>query len=104
MQNKYILIAIDYFTIWVEEILLRRVNEYAVIDLLQENIMTKFGVPIYLVFYNESYFSLIKLTEFANEKGMKLHYSTNYYPQGYGLDESTNKNIIRILKNTIIKN
>ena len=35
---------------------------------------------------------------------MKLHYSTNYYPQGNGLAESTNKNLIRILKKTVIEN
>ena len=79
-------------------------NENAVIDFLQENIMTRFGVPISLVFYNASYFSSIKLTEFANEKGMKLHYYANYYPQGNGLVESTNKNLIRILKKAVIKN
>ena len=35
---------------------------------------------------------------------MKLHYSTIYYPQGNGLAEYTNKNIIRILKKTVIEN
>ena len=103
-QHKYIVIATDYFTRWVEAIPLWKVNEDAVIDFLQENIMTRFGVPISLVFDNAYYFSLIKLTEFANEKGMKLHYSTNYYPQGNGLDESTNKNFIRILKKNVIEN
>ena len=66
----------------MESIPLQKVNEYAVIDFLQEHIMTRFGVPISLFFYNASYFSSIKLTEFTNDKGMKLHYSTNYYPQG----------------------
>ena len=33
-----------------------------------------------------------------------MHYSTNYYPQGNGLVESTNKNLIRILKKTVIEN
>ena len=66
--------------------------------------MTKFGVPIFLVFDNASYFSSIKLTEFANEKGMKLHYSANYYAQGNGLDVSTNKKLTRILKKIVIEN
>ena len=79
-------------------------NEDVIIDFLQENIMTRFRVPISLVFYNVSYISSIKLAEFANEKGMKLHYSANYYPHGNGLAESTNKNLIRILKKTIIEN
>ena len=71
-------------------------------DFLQDQIMTRFGVPISLVFYNASYFSSIRLTAFPNEKGIKLHYSANYYQQGNGLAESTNKNFIRILKKTII--
>ena len=35
---------------------------------------------------------------------MKLHYSAKYYPQGKGLVESTNKNLIRILKKNVIEN
>ena len=68
LQHKYIIMAIDYFTRWVEAIPLCKVNEDAVIDFLQENIMTKFGVPISLAFDNASYFSSIKLTGFASEK------------------------------------
>ena len=88
--------ATNYFTIWVESIPLRKVNEDAVMDFLQNHIMTRFEVPISLVFYNASYFSSIKLTAFANEKGIKLHYFTKYHLQGNGLAESTNKNMIRI--------
>ena len=80
LQNRYILTTTYYFTSWVEAVPLHKVNEGMVIDFLQENIMTKFGVPISLVFYNASYFSSIKMTEFASEKGIKLHYSANYYP------------------------
>ena len=54
-----------------------------------------------LVFDNASYFNSIDLNEFAQDKGIKLRYSTNYYPQGNGLSESTNKNLIKILKRTI---
>ena len=66
--------------------------------------MTRFRVPILLVFGNAKYFSSIKLTAFAHDKGIKFHYSANYYPQGNGLAESSNKNLIRILKKTVIEN
>ena len=49
LQHKYILMTSDYFTRWVEAIPLRKVNEDAVMDLLQDHIMTRFGVPISLV-------------------------------------------------------
>ena len=66
--------------------------------------MTRFGVPISLVFDNAFYFSSIKITGFTCEKGIKLHYSANYYPQGNRLAESTNKNLIQIMKKTVIEN
>ena len=84
----------DYFTKWVEAIPLCKVNEDMVINFLQENIMTRFGVPISLVFYNASYFSSIKIIYFSYENKINLHYSSNYYPRGNGLAKSTNKNLI----------
>ena len=44
------------------------------------------------------------MTAFAHDKGIKLHYSTHYYPQGNGLAESSNKNMISILKKTVVEN
>eukprot|EP00253_Pinus_taeda_P036593 PITA_36593 len=41
------------------------------------------------------------LIEFSLKRGFKLKYSTNYYLQGNGLEESTNKNLIRIIKRTV---
>ena len=58
-------------------------------------------MPESLIFDNATYFSSIKLTEYALEKGIKLKYSANYYPQGNGLAESSNKNMIKILKRTV---
>ena len=104
LRHKHILMATDYFTKLVEAIPLRKVNEDAVMDLLQDHIMTRFGVLISLVFDNATYFSSIRLTTFTHERGINLHYSANYFPQGNGLAESTNKNLTRILKNTMIEN
>ena len=52
-------------------------------------------------FDNASYFSLNELTIYALEKGIKIKFSANYYPQGNGLAESTNKNLIKIIKRTV---
>lgn len=56
------------------------------------------------MFDNVSYFFGNTMVEFALKRGFKLKYSTNYYPQGNGLVESTNKNFIRIIKRTIYQN
>jgi hypothetical protein len=74
-----------------------------VISFLETHIITCFGISESLVFDNASYFSSLDLNVYALEKGIKLKYSTNYYPQGNGLVESTNKNLIKILKRTIVR-
>eukprot|EP00253_Pinus_taeda_P036378 PITA_36378 len=69
-----------------------------------EMLMNTFGVPNALVFDNASYFSGNAMFDFAIKRGFKLKYSANYYPQGNGLAESTNKNLIKIIKRTIEQN
>lgn len=101
VQHKCILTATDYFTIWAEAIPLRVINSNQVVSFLNSNIISRFGLPEVLVFDNASYFNSADLTEFALDKGIKLRYSSNYYPQGNGLSKSTNKNLVRILKKTI---
>jgi len=101
-QHKYILTATDYFTKWAEVIPLRVINANQVVSFLDTHIVSRFGLPEVLVFDNASYFNSADLTEFTLDKGIKLRYSANYYPQGNGLSESTNKNLIKILKRTIV--
>jgi hypothetical protein len=38
------------------------------------------------------------------DKGIIIKYSANYYPQGNDVAESTNKNLVRILKKMVIDN
>jgi hypothetical protein len=99
--HKYILTTTNYFTRWTEVVPLKTINENHVTSFLESHIITRFGVPESLVFYNAKYFSSLRLIEYALEKNIKVKYSTNYYPWGNGLVESTNKNLIKILKKTI---
>eukprot|EP00253_Pinus_taeda_P024079 PITA_24079 len=103
-QHKYILTATDYFTKWVEAIPLKTTNSEGIIEFIDQFIITRFGVPNALVFDNASYFSGNAMFEFAIKRGFKLKYSANYYPRGNGLAESTNKNILKIIKRTIEQN
>ena len=80
------------------------VNTNQVLHFLETNIITRFGVPKTLVFDNASYFSSGELNEFALENGIRLRYSSNYYPQGNGLIESINKNLLKFLKRSIAEN
>lgn len=48
--DKYIITSIDYFTRWTKAILLKQVNDNQVISFLNQNIITRFGVPSSLLF------------------------------------------------------
>eukprot|EP00253_Pinus_taeda_P022031 PITA_22031 len=97
-QHKHILTATDYFTKLVQAIPMKTTNSEAIIEFIDQFIITRFGVPNALIFDNASYFSGNSMFEFAIKRGFKLKYSVNYYPQGNGLAESTNKNLIKIIK------
>ena len=101
--HKYILTATDYFTRWTKAIPLKNLNDNEVIQFLQRNIITSFRVPNSLSFDNATYFSSLKIVEFALKHNINLRYSTNYYPQGNGVAKSTNKNLLLIIKKTIGK-
>jgi len=103
-QHRYILTATDYFTKWVETIPLKTANSEAVIEFIDQFIITRFGVPNALIFYNASYFSGNSILDFAIKRGFKLKYFADYYPWGNGLAESTNKNLIKIIKRAIDQN
>jgi hypothetical protein len=67
-QHKYILTATDYFTKWAEAIPLTHVNEKVVIQFIEQQLITRFGVPSTLVFDNAAYLSSTLLTDFSMEK------------------------------------
>lgn len=97
-QHKYILTTTDYFTKWVESIPLKVANSENIIEFIDQFFITRFVLPSALMFDNVSYFTGNAMTKLALKRGSKLKYSTKYYPQENGLIESTNKNLIRIIK------
>ena len=56
-QHKYILTATYYFNKWVEAIPLKVANSENIIDFIDQNIITRFGLPTTLMFDNAYYFS-----------------------------------------------
>ena len=84
----------DYFSKWTKEIPLKVINDNEVLQFLQRNIVTRFGVPNCLVFDNSKYLSSLKIVEFALKYNITLKYSSNYYPQGNGVVEYTKKNLL----------
>ena len=85
----------------MEAIPLKVANSKNIIEFIDQFIITIFGLPSAMMFDNASYFLGNVMIEFALKRCFKLKYLANYYPQGNGLAESTNKNLIRIIKRTV---
>ncbi|KAH9293759.1 hypothetical protein KI387_041035, partial [Taxus chinensis] len=101
--HKWILTATDYFTKWTEAVALKEANESSILD-FYEGIVTRFGVPATIISDNALAFIGSKITGWAIKNGTYLSTSSNYYPQGNGQAESTNKNLLKIIRRTLDEN
>ena len=69
-----------------------------------DGIVTRFGAPSTIILDNAQSFVGTHICSWEIDNGVYLSTSSNYYPQGNGLVESSNKNLIRIMKRTIEDN
>ena len=70
-------------------------------DFLEDKIITRFGVPSKITNDNAKAFSSTEMSSFYFKYGIIISHSSNYYPQGNGLAESSNKNLMTIIKKTV---
>jgi transposase InsO family protein len=97
----WILTATDYFTKWVEAIPTKSATDKVVMNFLEDKIITRFGVPARITTDNAKAFSSTEFSSFCFKYGIVLSHSSNYYPQGNGLAESSNKNLMAIVKKIV---
>jgi transposase InsO family protein len=90
----WIITATDYFTKWVEAMPTKSATDKVVMDFLEDKIITRFGVPTKITTDNAKAFNSTELSSFYFKYGIMLSQSSNYYPQGNGLAESNNKNLM----------
>ena len=100
-KHEYILVAIDYFTKWVEIASFFVLKSKHVAWFLENIIICWFGVPQEIIFYNGSYFEreVRRIMELYN---IEHHKSSLYWPQDNGAIEAANKNVKNILAKTVV--
>jgi hypothetical protein len=100
----FILIATFYFTKWAEVVPLKHSTNDQVISFLENNIFSRFRLPLEIITDNGLVFISDKPTQFIAKLGVKHFTSSTYYPQGNGQAKSTNRNLVRIVKRLIKDN
>ncbi|XP_070025197.1 uncharacterized protein [Nicotiana sylvestris] len=99
--HRFILVAIDYFTKWVEAITLKSVTKKVVVDFVHSNIICHFGIPATIITDNAANLNSHLMREICEQFKSIHRNSTPYLPKANGVVEAANKNLKKILKKMI---
>ncbi len=97
-QMKFLVVAINYFTKWVEAEPLTTIIEKNVKNFVQKGVICRFGIPMVLIFYNGKQFDNRPFTELCGQLNIKNHYSSLRHLQANGQDEVTNRTLLKQIK------
>uniref|UniRef100_A0A2N9HFP0 Uncharacterized protein n=1 Tax=Fagus sylvatica TaxID=28930 RepID=A0A2N9HFP0_FAGSY len=95
--HEFILVAIDYFTKWVEACSLKNVTQVAVTRFVKNNIVCLYGMPEMLITDNSSNLNNRMMDQLCQQFKIQHHNSAPYRPKMNGTVEAANKNVKKIL-------
>jgi len=101
--NKYILVAMDYVSKWVEAMASPINDSKVMAKLFKRIIFPYFGVSRVLITDNETHFIEKKLEDLLKKYGMHHKYGLGYHPQTSSQVEIYNGEIKLILEKTIAR-
>lgn len=96
-QKKFLLVAIDYFTKWVEVEPLSTITA-AQVQKFCWKLICRVGIPKIIIIDNERQFVDKKLQKFYEDLGIKHGASSVEHPQTNRQTEAVNKTIVTELK------
>ena len=97
-QVKYLIVAIDYLTKWIEAKPLSTITAAQVRKFVWRNIFTRFGIPDSVVTDNGTQFINQKFRGFLASHKVKHHFTSVEHPKANGQVEAANKVILGGLK------
>ena len=98
--NRYILVAMDYFTRWAEAYAIPNQEAATVTDKLVSNFFLRFSPPEQLHTDQGRQFESALLHEVCRSLGIQKTRTTAYHPQGDGLVERFNRTLLSMLATT----
>ncbi|GJW49363.1 reverse transcriptase domain-containing protein [Tanacetum coccineum] len=101
--NKYILVAVDYLSKWVEAKALPT-NDARVVVKFLKSLFSRFGAPRAIISDRGTHFCNDKFDKVMSKYGVTHRLSTPYHPQTSGQVEVTNRGLKRILERTVGEN
>ncbi|XP_049342936.1 uncharacterized protein LOC125807268 [Solanum verrucosum] len=102
--HRFILVAIDYFTKWVEDSTYKAVTKKVVADFVRNNLVCRFGIPESIITDNAANLNNDLMRETYERFKIAHRNSTVYRPQMNRAIEAANKNIKKILRKIVDSN
>jgi transposase InsO family protein len=100
--HRFILVAIDYFTKWVEAASYANVTQNAVTRFIKTNIICRYGLPERIITDNGTNLNNKMMDRLCSQFKINHHNSVPYRPQMNGAVEAANKNIKKIIQKMTI--
>ena len=97
-QLKFLIVAVDYFTKWVEAEAVSRISADRVRRFYWRSIICRFGLPRVIVSDNGAQFASTSVVEFCKDLGIQNRFISVEHPQANGQVESANKVILNAIK------
>ncbi|GJR53716.1 reverse transcriptase domain-containing protein [Tanacetum coccineum] len=101
--NKYILVAVDYLSKWVEEKALPT-NDARVVVKFLKSLFAQFGTPRAIISDRRTYFCNDQFAKVMSKYGVTHCLATAYHPQTSIQVEVSNRGLKRILERTVGEN
>ncbi|GJX24221.1 reverse transcriptase domain-containing protein [Tanacetum coccineum] len=101
--NKYILVAVDYLSKWVEAKALPT-NDARVVVKFLKSLFARFGTPRAIISDRGTHFCNDKFAKVMSKYGVTHRLATAYHPQMSGQVEVSNRGLKRILERTVGEN
>nr|GEW94445.1 reverse transcriptase domain-containing protein [Tanacetum cinerariifolium] len=101
--NRYILVAVDYLSKWVEAKALPT-NDARVVVKFLKSLFARFGTPRAIISDRGTHFCNDKFAKVMSKYGVTYRLATAYHPQTSGQVEVSNRGLKRILERTVGEN
>ena len=98
---KFLFVAIDTFTKWIEAELVTKITSEAAIRFILKNVITRFSVPSRIITDNGTQFASAAFTEYCEELGTKICFASVAHPQSNGQVERANSLVLQGIKKRV---
>ena len=96
--HRFILVAIDYFTKWVEAASYTNVTRSVVVRFIKRELICRYGLPRKIITDNGTNLNNKMMQEMCEDFKIQHHNSTPYRPKMNRAVEAANKNIKKIVQ------